>query len=222
MNKPVMTMPLHLVKDVNMTEVYVIDYNSNKIADTEIKLSPSTTHEEILAYIDKIYDIKNNGVIREPRIAIVDNANNIRLRISFKDFRRLAFIKSLHFIYSVNSIASELFDPVLKNYKRVLGVDGAKEINEFTNSVVELIDIEGENILSNIIIIITKLKVFMDVINSLRDLIDEIYGTTIWTDSSDFLITLRNGKYIKLTMNGFEAIFGSFNLEHLLGDIYEE
>jgi len=213
MNKPVMNMPLHLVKDVNMTEVYVIDYNSNKIADTEIKISPSTTHEEILAYIDKIYDIKNNGVIREPRIAIVE---------SFKDFRRLAFIKSLHFIYSVNSIASELFDPVLKNYKRVLGVDGAKEINEFTNSVVELIDIEGENVLSNIIIIITKLKVFMDVINSLRDLIDEIYGTTIWTDSSDFLITLRNGKYIKLTMNGFEAIFGTFNLEHLLGDIYEE
>ena len=95
MNKPVMNMPLHLVKDVNMTEVYVIDYNSNKIADTEIKLSPSITHEEILAYIDKIYDIKNNGVIREPRIAIVDNANNIRLRLSFKDFRRLAFIKSL-------------------------------------------------------------------------------------------------------------------------------
>ena len=220
MNKPVLTTPLKLIKDMNTTEIYMTDYNSNKIEDTEFIISPETSHESIVKYIEKIYEIKNNGIVKEPRVAIIDKANNIRLRLNFKDFRRIAFIKSIHFLYSVNSIASELFDPVLKEYKRVLGVDGAKDINEFTNSIVELVDIEGENVLNNIIIIVTKLKIFMDVIDTLRDLIDEVYGTTVWTDSSDFLVTLHNGKSIRLTMNGFEAIFGTFNIEHLLGDNY--
>ena len=175
---------------------------------------------DVIEYIE--YCLKINSLIKENNedvnVAILDEDLQF-LYLPVEVFKRLALIRSISFIDSINSISTEMFEPVLLDNERELSIKGLETKNPLIESDTKFIDIKGENILSEIIYYMTSLEFLEDKdgINSLTSILEEIYSEIVWLETSKVFIQYLDGLKYAISFKGFKKIYGGVNL-YELGD----
>lgn len=190
--------------------------NSNFYHNNDInKLNEVIEYIEYCLKIDKMGEENKEDIC----VAILDEELQF-LYLPIQVFKRLALIKSISFIDSINSISTELFEPVLLENERELSIKGLETKNPFVESDTKFIDIKGENILSEIIYYMTSLEFLEDNndgINPLTNILEEVYSEVIWLETSKVFIQYLDGLKYAISFKGFKKIYGSINL-YDLGD----
>lgn len=129
-------------------------------------------------------------------------------------FQRMSLIRSISFIDSMNTISTELFDPVLLDNERNLGISGMETENPYIVDDVKFIDMKGEFILSEIIYYMTAITYLDDEdnISPLLNLLEDIYGEIAWQETSKVFITYLDGLKYAISFKGFKRIYDKLNL----------